>query len=159
MSKIKILFVCLGNICRSPAAEAVMKSYITKEQLNTQISCDSAGTANHHEGEPADPRTVEHALRRGHIVDSISRPFNPKKDFDDFHMIIAMDNSNATHLKKMTSLKTHTDKIFMLTDFCSNKKYNEVPDPYYGGPEDFERVMDIIENACSDLIKKIKIQN
>lgn len=133
-----------------------MNSYIVKENLKHTVVCDSAATSGHHEGSGADPRTIEHAEKRGHQVTSVSRPFNPKKDFDDFDYIIAMDDANFTDIKSMDSKRQYGDKIFRMTDFCSNKKYTQVPDPYYGGPEEFEAVMDILEEACSGLLQKIK---
>lgn len=156
MSKVKVLFVCLGNICRSPAAEAVMNTFIKKENLGEQIICDSAATSGHHEGDTADPRTIQHAKKRGHDVTSISRPFNPKKDFNDFDYIITMDDTNFTDVKNMDIKRQHADKIFKMTDFCADKKCKIVPDPYYGGPQEFETVMDILEDACQGLLKKIK---
>lgn len=157
--KVKVLFVCLGNICRSPAAEAVMNTWIKKEKLTTAIVCDSAATSGHHEGDSADPRTIQHAKTRGHDVTSISRPFNPKRDFDEFDYIITMDDNNFTDITNMDTKRAHGDKIFKMTDFCSNKKYNTVPDPYYGGPQEFETVMDILEDACRGLLQKIKTKS
>lgn len=156
MPKIKVLFVCLGNICRSPAAEAVMNTLVRNEQLAQNIECDSAATSAHHEGEPADPRTIDHAKKRGHDVTSISRPFNFKKDFEEFDYIITMDDSNFKNIVNMDSKNLYRDKIFKMTDFASNKKFNHVPDPYCGGPEGFETVMDILEDSCSGLLQKIK---
>ncbi|MCC6137435.1 MAG: low molecular weight phosphotyrosine protein phosphatase [Bdellovibrionaceae bacterium] len=159
MSKVKVLFVCLGNICRSPAAEAVMNSFVEKENLNNMVVCDSAATSGHHEGDTADPRTIQHAKKRGHEVTSISRPFNPKKDFDEFDYIVVMDDANFSDIQKMDNKRQHGDKIFKMADFCANKKYKQVPDPYYGGPEEFETVMDILEDACQGLLQKIKGQS
>lgn len=133
-----------------------MNSFIKKEELNTQIVCDSAATSGHHEGAPADPRTIQFAQKRGHAVTSISRPFNPKKDFDNFDYIITMDDANFTDVKNMDIKRRYTDKIFKMTDFCADKKCTHVPDPYYGGPQEFEVVMDILEDACDGLLKKIK---
>lgn len=157
--KVKVLFVCLGNICRSPAAEAVMNTLIQKENLNAQIVCDSAATSGHHEGDTADPRTIDHAQKRGHAVTSISRPFNPRKDFEDFDYIVTMDETNFTDVTNMDLKRSYANKIFRMTDFCTNKKYNHVPDPYYGGPDGFELVMDILEDACTGLLQKIKTKS
>lgn len=156
MTSVKVLFVCLGNICRSPAAEAVMNSLIKNENLSEKIVCDSAATSGHHEGDTADPRTIQHAQKRGHDVTSISRPFNPRKDFDDFDYIITMDDANFTDVRNMDFKRVYTHKIFKMTEFCADKKCSHVPDPYYGGPQEFETVMDILEDACGGLLKKIK---
>jgi protein-tyrosine phosphatase len=156
MNKVKIVFVCLGNICRSPAAEAVMNSLIKKENLQDRIVCDSAATSGHHEGESADPRTIQHAKTRGHNVTSISRPFNKRLDFSQFDFIVTMDDANLGDVRNMDVKGVHRDKIFRLVDFCSNKKYKDVPDPYYGGPDGFETVMDILEDGCQGLLQKIK---
>ncbi|MCB9073817.1 MAG: low molecular weight phosphotyrosine protein phosphatase [Bdellovibrionaceae bacterium] len=156
MSKVKVLFICLGNICRSPAAEAVMNTLIHKEKLENRILCDSAATSGHHEGDPADPRTISHAERRGHKVTSLSRPFNPRVDFKSFDFIVTMDDANFSDIKDMDLKHEFGDKIFKLVDFCADKKYKTVPDPYYGGPEDFETVLNIIEDGCHGLLQKIK---
>lgn len=156
MAKVKVLFVCLGNICRSPAAEAVMNTLVDQNDLSERITCDSAATSGHHEGEPADPRTIAHAQMRGHNVTSISRPFNFKTDFEDFDYIVTMDDNNFNHILNMDSKKIYRDKIFKMTDFCANKKFNHVPDPFYEGPEAFETVMDILEDGCRGLLQKIK---
>lgn len=133
-----------------------MNSLIIKENLNGTVICDSAATSGHHEGDTADPRTITHAKKRGHEVTSVSRPFNPKKDFEEFDYIITMDETNYVDVKNMDFKRAYGDKIFKMTDFSSNKKYNHVPDPYYGGPTEFETVMDILEDACSGLLQKIK---
>lgn len=156
MSKVKILFVCLGNICRSPAAEAVMTKLVQKANLNEQITCDSAATSAHHEGDPTDPRTIEHAQKRGYAVTSISRPFNHKRDFDEFDYIITMDDTNHKDVLNLDSKKRYSDKVFKLADFSPTKKFTHVPDPYYEGPESFELVMDILEETCAELLHKIK---
>ena len=156
MADIKVLFVCLGNICRSPAAEAVMTTLVKQHDLADRISCDSAGTSGNHEGEPADPRTIAHAKYRGHTVTSISRRFNPKEDFIKFDYILAMDDHNFEMLRQLDSNNIFYEKIFKMTDFATHKLFTHVPDPYYEGPEAFETVMDILEDACLGLLEKIK---
>jgi protein-tyrosine phosphatase len=153
---IRILFVCLGNICRSPSAEAVMKSLINQNNLSARFYVDSAGTAGHHEGEESDPRTIEHARKRGYEVTSISRPFVTKEDFDNFDYIVAMDDINFADVKRFDVQKKYSQKIYKMVAFCSQLTVKEVPDPYYGGPENFEHVLNILEDACQGLLEKIK---
>jgi protein-tyrosine phosphatase len=154
--KKRVLFVCLGNICRSPSAEAVFNSVIQTQGLEDQIECDSAGTTGYHAGEPADRRMQGHAIQRGYRLTSISRPVNPERDFHDFDYIIGMDDNNVWDLKKMTSKPEEIRKIYKMTDFSSGNQYKLVPDPYYGGEEGFELVLDILEDSCRGLLKKMQ---
>jgi len=151
-----VLFVCLGNICRSPSAEAVFNAMIAKEGLGNEVICDSAGTLAYHAGEPADYRMKQFAKKRGYHLTSISRPVNPKTDFDRFNFIIGMDRQNVTDLKSMARNEDDKKRIFLMTDFCSEQKYDSVPDPYYGGDAGFELVLDILEDACAGLIRKVR---
>ncbi len=155
MDKTKILFVCLGNICRSPSAEAVMNGLIEKEGISNDFEIDSAGTAAWHAGEPADPRMQVHARKRGYNLTSISRPVDPDVDFDKFDYIIAMDEQNMRDLKRMTQNSSHHKKLHMMTDFAKEYDYNSVPDPYYGGEEGFELVLDLLEDSCQGLLEKV----
>jgi protein-tyrosine phosphatase len=155
MDKTKILFVCLGNICRSPSGEGVMKGLVEKEGLNGNFEIDSAGTAAWHEGEPADPRMQVHANKRGYTLSSISRPVKPETDFDKFDYIIAMDRQNMRDLQSMAQTEEHRNKLHMMTDFSKEFNYDSVPDPYYGGDEGFELVLDLLEDACNGLLEKI----
>jgi low molecular weight protein-tyrosine phosphatase len=156
MKEKKILFVCLGNICRSPAAEGVMSSFIKSEGLDELIFVDSAGTLSYHQGESADPRMKAHAEKRGYDLTSISRKFNPQKDFNEFDYIVTMDNSNFKEIKKLAANSEQKSKIFKMAHFIKNHKVDEVPDPYYEGPEGFEYVLDIIEDGCKELLEKVK---
>ena len=156
MEKTKILFVCLGNICRSPSAEAVMKGLTELEGIiSNEFEIDSAGTAGWHAGEPADPRMQVHARKRGYNLTSISRPVVPEVDFDKFDYIIAMDEQNMRDLKNMAKKKEHLDKLHMMTDFSKEYNYRSVPDPYYGGEEGFELVLDLLEDSCRGLVEYI----
>lgn len=152
----KILFVCLGNICRSPSAEGVMAHLINNAGLNEKIKVDSAGTSNFHVGEEADPRSREHALKRGIVLTSIARQFNPKKDFKEFDYILAMDEKNIKDLKKLDPDKKYFQKVHLITNFCEKGKHTEVPDPYYTGERGFELVLDILEDACNGFLEKLK---
>jgi protein-tyrosine phosphatase len=151
-----VLFVCLGNICRSPSAEAVFNAMIANEGLGNELICDSAGTLAYHVGEPADYRMKQFAKKRGYHLTSISRQVDPKTDFDRFHFIIGMDRQNVTDLKSMARNEDDKKRIFLMTDFCSVQKYDSVPDPYFGGAADFELVLDILEDACDGLIRKVR---
>ncbi len=156
MKKINILFVCLGNICRSPAAEAVMNDIIKKNNLDDKFVIDSAGTAGHHQGEESDPRTVVHAQKRGYDVTSFSRPFVREADYKKFDYILAMDDSNYADLLSFDVDQRYAHKVFKMTQFCTALNVKQVPDPYYGGPDSFEQVLDILEDACQGLFEKIK---
>ncbi len=156
MDKKKILFVCLGNICRSPSAEAVFKNLIEKEGLHDKIEIESAGITDYHAGQPADERMRTHASKRGYKLDSISRPVDPETDFERFDLIIAMDNQNIHDLERMANGGLGANKIFKITDFCHDCLYDEVPDPYYGGDEGFELVLDLLEKAGLDLLDFLK---
>jgi protein-tyrosine phosphatase len=154
--KKKLLFVCLGNICRSPSAEAVMNGFIKLNMLDDEYTCDSAGTGGWHAGERADNRMRSHAAKRDYELTSIARQFNPKTDFDEFDMIIGMDQQNILDLEGMARNPADLKKITAMTDYCSRyTHYNSVPDPYYGGSDGFELVLDILEDACEGLLKQI----
>ena len=151
----KLLFVCLGNICRSPSAEAVMNALIKKSGLEDKIYCDSAGTYGGHAGQPADSRMQSHAIKRGYNLTSISRAltYNDLKDFD---LIIGMDSENISSIHFLDKKDIYSDKIVRMTDFCTKEKANYVPDPYYGGASGFEHVLDILEDACEGLLNMLK---
>jgi protein-tyrosine phosphatase len=151
-----LLFVCLGNICRSPSAEAVFNALIEKEGLQHEIQCDSAGILSYHAGEPADYRMKQFARKRGYQLTSVSRPVDPSKDFDRFDYIIGMDRQNIRDLKSLARNDADRKKIFLMTDFCTDKEFDSVPDPYYGGAAGFELVLDILEDACNGLLQKLQ---
>lgn len=150
----KILFVCLGNICRSPSAEAVMKKIVADAGLQERFVIDSAGIIGYHKGEQADPRMRSHAARRGYSLDSISRPVCTQ-DFFEFDMIIGMDNRNIEDLREKAPSIEAMRKIFRMTDFSRNKLYDYVPDPYYSGADGFELVLDLLEDACAGLLEAL----
>lgn len=150
----KILFVCLGNICRSPSAEAVMKKLVKDAGLEKSFFIDSAGIMGYHEGERADDRMRGHAARRGYVLDSISRPVRTQ-DFYDFDLIIGMDDRNVDDLKQKAPDLESLAKIHQMTEYSRNKLYDHVPDPYYGGASGFELVLDLLEDACEGLLDSI----
>ncbi len=154
--KQKVLFVCLGNICRSPSAEAVFKGLVRNRGVDKEFEIDSAGTYAYHEGQPADARMQRHAVKRGYNLTSVSRPFNPETDWDYFDIIVAMDHSNYKDLKKMARTPEDLNKLHMMMSFSKGTDYDEVPDPYYGGEEGFELVLDLLEDAGEGLYSYMK---
>ena len=152
----KVLFVCLGNICRSPAAEGVFLKMVADEKL-TDIHVDSAGTGGWHVGESPDPRTVHHAKIRGYDLSPLRARQFEADDFNKFDLIITMDESNKENVLRMAKNDEHRKKVKHLTSFCdTHENVLEVPDPYHKGDEGFEYVMDLIEDACTQIIKQIK---
>ena len=155
MEKKRILFVCLGNICRSPSAEGVMKALVEKEGVAEYYIIDSAGTGAYHEGERADSRMRQHAQRRGYDLTSIARQVR-SEDFDSFDYIVAMDNQNYQNLIRMATTSKQRSKIKKMIDYASDYNGDSVPDPYYGGSDGFELVLDILEDATGGFFKYIE---
>ncbi|MPM32617.1 Low molecular weight protein-tyrosine-phosphatase YfkJ [bioreactor metagenome] len=153
--KVSVLFVCLGNICRSPAAEGIMKKLVTDNHLEESVFVDSAGTSGWHEGELPDNRMRMHGQRRGYDFCSLSRKFR-YDDFELFDYIIVMDDDNYWNVKKLAKTEGDVAKIYRMTDFSDKFSHHQVPDPYYGGASGFELVMDLLEDACGNLLNKIK---
>lgn len=152
----RILFVCLGNICRSPTAESVMNSLIDSRGLHEEIVCDSAATGGWHVGNRADPRMREHLMRRGYESTSRARQVSAPDDFKTFDLILAMDNENLRDLKALDPDHQYHDKIQTMVSYCVTSKETEVPDPYYGGAEGFEKVIDLLEDACEGLLDALQ---
>ena len=156
MKKISILFVCLGNICRSPAAEAIFLDLIKKKGLTDGFIVDSAGTGSWHIGKKADARMRISAERRGLNILSTARQINPK-DFENFNYILAMDNSNFKNIINLKNRNSSSDysSIRKIQDFRSVFKAEEVPDPYFGGDEGFDHVLDILEDSVGGFLESI----
>ena len=149
----KILFVCLGNICRSPAAEGVFKQKIKDRDLEKLFLVDSAGTGSWHLGEAPDKRSTEAAARRGYEIGHLVSRQITIIDFEKFDYVLAMDQANLDDLKKLCPDK-YKDKLELLLDFGSSKE-SSVPDPYYGGASGFSRVLGLIEDACDGFLRHL----
>ena len=145
----KILFVCLGNICRSPLAEGIMLHLKQKYALPLEI--DSAGTSDYHIGESPDKRTIANAKRNGIDLSNLRARQFELSDFDKFDHIFVMDSSNYTDVLSLSKAQTQHKKVSLLLQFTGNQKLLEVPDPFYGGDESFEHVFDLIYHACDNL--------
>ena len=150
-----VLFVCLGNICRSPTVEGIFLQKVKELGLEDQFKIDSAGTSAHHVGEEADGRMQFHAGKRGYNLPSLARQFNPKTDFLNFDYIITMDDSNYRNVVADAHSEDDRNKVQKMTSFCKVHNITEVPDPYYRGEAGFEHVMDILEDACTELLAKL----
>ena len=148
----RILFVCLGNICRSPMAETIMQHIVDEAGMSNKFYIDSAGLINYHEGEEADDRMQTHARRHGYRITHRSRPIRTN-DFRDFDLIIGMDDSNIDRLKRLSPDLETDAKIHRMTDFRIDKVADHVPDPYYGGAQGFENVIELLEDACRGLFQ------
>jgi protein-tyrosine phosphatase len=142
----RLLFVCLGNICRSPTAEAVMRQVIAERGLDAEVEVDSAGTGAWHAGAPPDPRAARAALRRGVTLTGSARRVTPD-DFDDFDLVLAMDEENLRDLLAVAPPQARS-RIRKLADV-------DVPDPYYGDGDGFETVLDLVQDACERLLDEV----
>lgn len=154
-----ILFVCMGNICRSPTAEGVFRQLVDAQDEIRSPHVDSAGTIGYHSGEKADFRAVQAAKLRGYDLSSIISRKVADSDFTKFDLIIAMDRDNFSNLAEQArrcGCETQTHKIKLFLDYSEQTHYVEVPDPYYGGSKGFDLVIDLIEDASHGLIREIK---
>ena len=151
---VKVLFVCLGNICRSPTAEGVFTRLVTEAGLEERIVIDSAGTGDWHVGLPPDERASEAAARRGYDLSALRARQVSASDFAGFDYILAMDEENVQALKALAP-KEHAHKVRLFTDFSSTPT-GAVPDPYYGGADGFERVLDLVEDAARGLLGHLR---
>lgn len=152
-NNISVLFVCMGNICRSPAGEGVFQDYIEKHNLHHLISVDSAGTHAYHVGNNADARMRDSASQRGYQLLSIARQVN-RDDIDQFDLIVAMDDDNFHGLVQLAGeVKSNIKLLGSFLDGRTDDTAPSVPDPYYGGQEGFEKVLDMIEEACPAMLQ------
>lgn len=155
----RILFVCLGNICRSPTAEGVMRHMLREERLDHRVELDSAGTGGWHVGAPPDERATEAARERGIALEGRARRFEPA-DFDRFDLILAMDESNMSELLRLAPDEEAGSKVRMLREFdpAADGGDLDVPDPYYGGGGGFEEVLDLVEASTRGLLERLRAE-
>jgi protein-tyrosine phosphatase len=153
--KIRVLFVCMGNICRSPTAEAVFRHAVAKAGLKDAIECDSAGTHGYHIGEPPDRRAQQAAMRRGYDMSNLRGRKVGRKDFEQFDYVVAMDRHNLALLEELCPTP-HANKLALYCDFHAEYAGREVPDPYYGGPQGFEQVLDMIETVSDSFVARLR---
>jgi protein-tyrosine phosphatase len=152
---VKILFVCLGNICRSPTAEAVFRSLAARDAPELTIEVDSAGTAGYHVGEPPDARTRQAAARRGYDMSPLRARVVEPRDFEHFDLILAMDRENLSVLHRRAPAHTR-ERVRLFLEFAPDAGVTDVPDPYYGGPNGFEEVLDLVEAAAAGLLQHLR---
>jgi protein-tyrosine phosphatase len=152
---VKILFVCLGNICRSPTAEAVFRAVAAREAPELKIEVDSAGTAGDHIGEPPDLRTRQAATRPGYDMSPLRARIVEPQDFEVFDLILVMDSENLKVLHHRAPPHTR-DRVRLFLEFAPDATTTEVPDPYYGGPNGFEEVLDLVEAATQGLLQHLR---
>lgn len=158
MKTVKVLFVCMGNICRSPTAQGVFERLLIEENLSAQILTDSAGTHAYHVGEPPDKRATEAAQRRGVDLTTQRARRVVSEDFEGFDYVLAMDSSNYDDLRGICQ-PGRESKLRLFLEFAPGLGIEEVPDPYYGGVTGFERVLDLIEQAADGLLADIRQQH
>ncbi len=156
---VSVLFVCMGNICRSPLAEGLFREHVTKADLTERIRVDSAGTHAYHIGSPPDPRSIE--IARQHRIDLTwqrARRVHPE-DFVQFDYLLAMDQQNIADLQAICPSPEWHHKIQLLLDYAPHLPDDEIPDPYYGGITGFSRVFDLIDEACIGLLQQLRRQH
>jgi protein-tyrosine phosphatase len=152
---VKVLFVCMGNICRSPTAEAVFRHYVEKAGLAGQILIDSAGTHDYHVGDEPDARTQRAANQRGYDMSKLRGRQVEAGDFSRFDYLLAMDEANLDILQRLRPQAARSH-LGLFLDFAERHAEREVPDPYYGGEDGFERVLDMVEDAAAGLLRQIR---
>ncbi len=151
----RVLLVCMGNICRSPTAEVVLRTFITNNRLGDNVEVDSAGTHGYHVGEAPDSRTQRAAAVRGYNLSQVRARKVARQDLDYFDLILAMDKSNLDNLQRMASPEQR-EKLKLFMDYSKNYDDDEVPDPYYGLGHGFDLVLDMVEDASKGLIDDLK---
>jgi protein-tyrosine phosphatase len=150
-----VLFVCLGNICRSPTAEGVFRHLAREAGLEGRVHIDSAGTGGYHVGAPPDARAVAAAQARGYDLGPIRARKIAPEDFEQFNLILAMDEDNLVHLRGIAP-ETSRARLGLLLDYAPGRREREVPDPYYGGRNGFEQVLDLVNEACAGLLEELR---
>jgi protein-tyrosine phosphatase len=155
MNKKKVLFVCLGNICRSPMAEAIFKHKIKQKGLEYAFEADSCGTGNYHIGSQPDHRTIANAKKNQVPIDHCARQLS-ETDLDEFDYIMAMDSSNLKNILRLRNASAHASKISLLREFDPIEKGGEVPDPYFGEEDGFQNVYDILDRTMEQFIEHLR---
>lgn len=155
MTKLKVLFVCMGNICRSPTAESVVRTMLEQSGLSPQVEVDSAGTHAYHVGAPPDPRAQQAAAKRGYDLSRLRGRQVNSRDFVEFDYILAMDMDNLERLQAKCPPE-HAHKLALFMSHSVNFVEREVPDPYYGGAAGFDRVLDMVEDAAQGLLAHLR---
>ncbi len=155
MKSVKILFVCMGNICRSPTAEGVFKKLVEEASLEHCVVSDSAGTHDYHVGEAPDARAQDAARARGYDLSSLCARQVSRRDFQEFDYVLAMDEVNLRALRRLCPPE-YASKLKLFLEFAGNPAVREVPDPYYGDTRGFERVLDLVEGASRGLIAHLR---
>lgn len=153
--QISVLFVCLGNICRSPTAEGVFRKLIDEAGLAERIRIDSAGTAGYHEGAPPDARAAAAAAARGIDLGGLQARRVVAEDFEVFDLILAMDEDNLADLRSVAPEGARA-RLALLLEFAAERSETAVPDPYYGGRNGFEQVLDLVSEACAGLFEDLR---
>jgi protein-tyrosine phosphatase len=155
MNKVSVVFVCMGNICRSPTAEAVFRHYVESAGLAEHILIDSAGTHDYHIGDKPDARAQRAAQQRGYDMSTLRGRQVGEEDFRSFDYVLAMDSANLAILQRITPPGSET-RARLFLEYARHHTEREVPDPYYGGAEGFERVLDMVEDAAQGLLEEIR---
>ncbi len=152
---VRILFVCMGNICRSPTADGIMRQLVADAGLAHRVEVDSAGTHNYHPDSPPDARSQAAALRRGYDLSPLRARQVKDADFARFDLLLAMDADNLENLKRRCP-REHAGKLRLMMEYATRFDVREVPDPYYEGEDGFEAVLDYLEDACAGLLAEVK---
>jgi len=153
----RVLLVCMGNICRSPTAEGVLRHFIKNNRWGDKVEVDSAGTHGYHVSEAPDSRTQRAASVRGYNLSQLRARKVARQDLDYFDLILAMDKSNLDNLRRMATPEQQ-ERLKRLLEFAPQLGRDEVPDPYYGGPAGFDAVLDLVEVACDALVRRVQAE-